>query len=139
MDLLNQTLGKYKLTKFIGEGGMASVYEGTHMFLGTKAAVKVLNPLLAKNEQIRQRFQNEAAFMATLDHPNITRVIDFENTDQGLAIVMELLEGLDLNELIKRNGPISDATLLRFLNQFLDASGYAHCALRHQTSKYLYS
>ena len=111
MELLNQTVGKYKLTKFIGEGGMASVYEGTHMFLGTKAAVKVLNPLLAKNEQFRQRFQNEAAFMATLDHPNITRVIDFENTEHGLAIIMELLEGLDLNERIKRNGPMSDAAL----------------------------
>jgi serine/threonine protein kinase len=126
MELLNQTIGKYKLTKFLGEGGMANVYEGTHIFLGTKAAVKVLNPMLAKNEQFRQRFQNEAAFMATLDHPNITKVIDFENSDQGLAIVMELLEGSDLNDLIKNKGALTFDQFKPLFVQILDAFKYAH-------------
>jgi serine/threonine protein kinase len=124
--MLNQLIGKYRITRFIGEGGMANVYEGTHVTLGTKAAVKILNPLLAKNEQFRQRFQNEAAFMASLDHPNITKVFDFEDDENHLAIVMELLEGMDLNEWVKQKGAFSFETFKPIFDQILQAFQYAH-------------
>ncbi len=126
MDFLNQTIGKYKLTRIIGEGGMASVYEGTHLFLGTKAAVKVLSPMLSKNDQFRQRFRNEAAFMASLDHPNISKVLDFEDSDEVLAIVMELLAGSDLNDLVKDKGALTFDELKPLFVQILDAFKYAH-------------
>jgi serine/threonine protein kinase len=126
MEFLNTTIGKYTLTKYIGEGGMASVYEGTHLFLGTKAAIKVLSPMLAKNDQFRQRFRNEAAFMASLDHPNITKVLDFEDSDEVLAIVMELLEGSDLNDLVKQKGALSFEMFKPLFIQILDAFKYAH-------------
>ena len=126
MELLNTKIGKYTLTKYIGEGGMASVYEGTHLFLGTKAAVKVLNPMLSKNDQFRQRFRNEAAFMASLDHPNITKVLDFEDSDEGLAIVMELLEGSDLSDLVKEKGALTFEEFKPLFIQILDAFKYAH-------------
>jgi serine/threonine protein kinase len=126
MELLNTKIGKYTLTKYIGEGGMASVYEGTHLFLGTKAAVKVLNPILSKNDQFRQRFRNEAAFMASLDHPNITKVLDFEDSDEGLAIVMELLEGSDLSDLVKEKGAMTFEQFKPLFIQILDAFKYAH-------------
>ncbi|MCF8416051.1 MAG: serine/threonine protein kinase [Crocinitomicaceae bacterium] len=126
MELINTTIGKYTLTKYIGEGGMASVYEGTHLFLGTKAAVKVLSPMLSKNDQFRQRFRNEAAFMASLDHPNITKVLDFEDSDEVLAIVMELLEGSDLNDLVKEKGAMTFEEFKPLFIQILDAFKYAH-------------
>jgi serine/threonine protein kinase len=126
MNLLNKTIGKYTLTKYIGEGGMASVYEGTHLFLGTKAAVKVLSPMLSKNDQFRQRFRNEAAFMASLDHPNITKVLDFEDSDEVLAIVMELLSGSDLNDLVKDKGALTFDEFKPLFVQILDAFKYAH-------------
>ncbi len=126
MELLNTKIGKYTLTKYIGEGGMASVYEGTHLFLGTKSAVKVLNPMLSKNDQFRQRFRNEAAFMASLDHPNITKVLDFEDSDEGLAIVMELLEGSDLSDLVKEKGALTFEEFKPLFIQILDAFKYAH-------------
>ncbi len=126
MELLNSKIGKYTLTKYIGEGGMASVYEGTHLFLGTKAAVKVLNPMLSKNDQFRQRFRNEAAFMASLDHPNITKVLDFEDSDEVLAIVMELLEGSDLSDLVKEKGALTFEEFKPLFIQILDAFKYAH-------------
>ncbi len=126
MNLLNKTIGKYTLTKYIGEGGMASVYEGTHLFLGTKAAVKVLSPILSKNDQFRQRFRNEAAFMASLDHPNITKVLDFEDSDEVLAIVMELLSGSDLNDLVKDKGALTFDEFKPLFVQILDAFKYAH-------------
>jgi eukaryotic-like serine/threonine-protein kinase len=78
MNHLHQTIGKYKLTRLIGEGGMAAVYEGVHETLQTKVAVKILNPILSTNQQIRERFVNEAKIMASFNHPNITRIIDFE-------------------------------------------------------------
>jgi len=126
MEFLNNTIGKYKLTRLIGEGGMASVYEGVHTSLGTKAAIKVLNPMLAKNALFRQRFKNEAAFMASLDHKNITKVLDFEDSDDALAIIMELLEGNDLNELVKKKGTYSFEEFKPLFEQILDAFKYAH-------------
>jgi len=126
MEHLNKIIGKYKITRFIGEGGMATVYEGTHQKLGTKVAIKILNPVLTANKQIRLRFENEAKFMATLEHPNITRVLDFEEQSDMLAIVMELLHGQDLSSLIRTNGALSIQQALPLFSQILDAFQYAH-------------
>lgn len=124
--MINTTIGKYKLIRLIGEGGMASVYEAEHELLGTKVAVKVLNPILSANAQIRERFINEAKLMASLDHPNITKVIDFDDQAQQLSIVMEYLSGEDLNDKIKRNGPLSENEITDIFKQTLSAFQYAH-------------
>jgi serine/threonine protein kinase len=126
MEYLNKVIDKYKLTRFIGEGGMASVYEGTHEKLGTKVAVKILNPILTANQQIRMRFENEAKFMASLNHPNITRVIDYDEQPDTLAIIMELLNGQDLSTLIKTKGPLTPEQAIPVFSQVLDAFQYAH-------------
>lgn len=116
----------YIITRLIGEGGMASVYEATHEKLQTKVAVKVLNPMLAANSNIRQRFENEARFMAGLTHPNITRVIDYEERPDLLAIILEFLEGKDLNVMIRQNGAMPLNEALTCFTQVLDAFDYAH-------------
>jgi serine/threonine protein kinase len=126
MDYINKSIGKYNITRKIGEGGMASVYEGIHEKLGTKVAIKILSPILARNPQLRQRFENEANFMASLNHPHITRVLDIEEQDETLAIVMELLEGEDLDDCVKRTGPISNAEVKVIFTQVLNAFDYAH-------------
>jgi serine/threonine protein kinase len=126
MNFLNKTIGKYKLIRVIGEGGMAVVYEGEHERLGTRVAVKVLDPLLAKNEQLRKRFENEASFMASMNHPNITRVVDLEESEGVLAIIMELLNGQDLGDYIKQNGPLSKSEVGLIFKQVLSAFEYAH-------------
>jgi sulfatase modifying factor 1 len=126
MEYINKTIGKYIITSKIGEGGMASVYEAVHERLGTKVAVKILSPVLARNPQLRQRFENEANFMASLNHPNITRVLDIEEQDDTLAIVMELLEGEDLDDRVKRTGPLSENEAKVIFIQVLNAFEYAH-------------
>ena len=126
MDYINQTIGKYTITRKIGEGGMASVYEGIHEKLGTKVAIKILSPILARNPQLRQRFENEANFMASLSHPHITRVLDVEEQDDTLAIIMELLEGEDLDVRVKRTGPLSTTEVKMIFTQVLNAFDYAH-------------
>ena len=90
--MINTTIGNYKIIKLIGEGGMASVYEAEHQLLGTRVAIKVLNPMMSSNAQIKERFKNEAKIMASLDHPNILKVIDFDEKPQQLSIVMEYLK-----------------------------------------------
>ena len=124
--MINTTIGKYKITKLIGEGGMASVYEAEHEMLGTKVAIKVLNPILSANAEIKTRFRNEAKLMASLDHPNITKVIDFDEQPQQLSIVMEFLKGEDLNDRIKRNGPLAENEISDIFSQTLSAFQYAH-------------
>ena len=124
--MINTTIGKYKLTRQIGEGGMASVYEAEHEMLGTKVAIKVLNPILSANAQIKERFRNEARLMASLDHPNITKVIDFDEQPQQLSIVMEYLNGEDLNQKIKRNGQLCEKEITDVFSQTLSAFQYAH-------------
>lgn len=124
--MIDTTVGKYKVTRLIGEGGMASVYEAEHEMLGTKVAIKVLNPILSANAQIKERFRNEARLMASLDHPNITKVIDFDEQPQQLSIVMEYLQGEDLNQRIKRNGPLSEKEITDVFSQTLSAFKYAH-------------
>ena len=66
MGYLNKKILNYNLTNLIGEGGMANVYEGVHERLEKKVAVKVLNPMLSANAQIRARFENEAKIMSSL-------------------------------------------------------------------------
>ena len=126
MEYINQKVGKYTITHKIGEGGMASVYEAVHEKLGTKVAIKILSPILARNPQLRQRFENEANFMASLNHPNITRVLDIEEQDDTLAIVMELLEGEDLDDRVKRTGPLLENEAKVIFIQVLNAFEYAH-------------
>jgi serine/threonine protein kinase len=124
--MINTTISKYKITRLIGQGGMATVYEAEHEMLGTKAAIKVLNPILSANDQIRERFRNEAKMMASLDHPNITKVIDFDEQPQQLSIIMEFLNGEDLNDMIKRKGALSENEILNIFTQTLSACQYAH-------------
>jgi serine/threonine protein kinase len=124
--MIGNNIGKYKIIRLIGEGGMASVYEAEHEILGTKAAVKILNPMLSGNAQIRDRFRNEAKLMASLDHPNITKVIDFVDQPNQLSIVMEFLNGEDLQKKIKRSGAILPDEVKELFNQILSAFQYAH-------------
>ena len=124
--MIGNNIGKYKIIRLIGEGGMASVYEAEHEMLGTKVAVKVLNPLLSGNAQIKERFRNEAKLMASLDHANITKVLDFDEQPQQLSIVMEYLNGEDLNEKIKRNGALPEKEVVALFQQILSAFQYAH-------------
>ena len=124
--MIGNNIGKYKIIRLIGEGGMASVYEAEHEMLGTKVAVKVLNPILSANTQIRERFKNEAKMMASFNHPNITKIIDFDDQPHQLSIVMEFLEGEDLNDKIKRYGPLSQKEVKDIFVQTLSAFQYAH-------------
>lgn len=105
---------------------MASVYEAVHEILLRRVAIKILNLNLSTRREIQERFLNEARIMAALEHPNITRVIDYVDDPQRLSIVMDLLQGENLSMRIKRLGPLSEGAFDRIFKQTLDALNYAH-------------
>lgn len=90
---------RYRIKGLIGEGGMAAVYSAIDEKLGRRVAIKILHSHLSKNEDIRNRFHQEARSISSIDHPNIIKVFDFsgEDSDQ-LWIVTEILYGVDLAE-----------------------------------------
>jgi hypothetical protein len=125
--VIGQTVGNYRITHLLGEGGMGAVYMAEHPGIGRKAAVKVLHPALSTNADIATRFFNEARAANAIHHPGIVEVFDFGTLPTGVSyIVMELLEGESLAARMRRGGPLSMASAIDFTTQAALALGAAH-------------
>ena len=125
--MIGKTILNYKIISLIGEGGMGTVYLAEHAHMARKVAIKVLLPQLMKHEQIRQRFKNEAATMAHLQHPNIVSLIDYYEDEAGMYLIMEYVEGVTLDNYIKDvSGPLPEEKAIPLMTQILDAFSYAH-------------
>lgn len=125
-------LGKYRLLKLLGKGGMSSVYLAEHTLLHRLCAIKVLPAKLVHDSAFLQRFHREARAGAALDHPNIVRAFDVDHQlDGNLEIhflVMEYVDGRNLYDLIAVQGPLSPATAARFMRQAALGLAHAHGA-----------
>lgn len=128
--LEGQTLGKYRVLEPLGRGGMARVYRGYHPQLDRFVAIKVLRPDLLDDDQFVQRFRREAQSIASLRHPNIIQVHDFDGQDDTYYMVMELLDGdtlhKRLNDYRVRNQQMPWGDIVRVMADVLDGLGYAH-------------
>jgi serine/threonine protein kinase len=99
-------LGKYQVLRLIGEGGMGAVYEGLHLAIGKKVAIKVMSPALAASPDARARFLREAQLTSRVRHPHAVDVTDVGSEAGKTFLVMELLEGEDLASFIQWRGPL---------------------------------
>ncbi len=125
--MIDKQLLSYKIISVLGEGGMGTVYLAEHNSFDRKVAIKAIHPHLAKNEEIRRRFKNEAATMARLQHPNIVSLYDYFDDDEGLYLIMELVEGIELESYIRNIGcPLDEYVSSAFMKQLLDAFSHAH-------------
>ena len=95
--MLGKTIGNYRITKFIGDGGMGQVWLAEHTLLGRKVAIKSLHLQFARNAGIRARFKQEAATLAHLQHPNIVALHDYIEEGDDAYLVMEYVEGTPLD------------------------------------------
>ena len=121
--------GKYRIVRFIGDGGMGSVYEARHEYLGTRVALKFLHPELAKRPGLVTRFLREGQVAATIRSPHIVQVLDVDRTESGSAyLVMELLEGESLQQFLERSPRVSVEVALDFTLQILAGLEVAHAA-----------
>jgi hypothetical protein len=125
---LGHVLGNYRLIRKLGEGGVGSVYEGEHLRLGRKMALKVLHPDVASAETIA-RFFNEARAVNEIKHPNILDVEDFVTADTGEHyLIMELLSGEDLRTVVSRDGLLSPTRVTKIGEQVASALAAIHRA-----------
>jgi len=102
---LGTKLGPYDIVALLGAGGMGEVYRATDSRLGRDVALKVLPEAFARDAQRMARFEREAKFLASLNHPNIASIYGLEESDGTRALVMELVEGQTLGERIKNRSP----------------------------------
>ena len=117
----------YKILKEIGAGGMGTVYLAEHTLIKRKVAIKSLKQDLIKNDQLRERFKKEATALAQLEHPNIVRLNEYIEQQDGIFLIMEYVDGLPLDEHINNvSGPINEEQLIPLFLQILDAFEYAH-------------
>jgi len=126
LSLINTTVGNYRVTKLLGEGGMGAVYLGEHPVIGRKVAIKVLHSALARDQDIVARFFNEARAIHLIAHPNIVEILDFGQTPDGQPyFIMEYLTGEALSELVAR-GPVSAPEVAVIAEQMCRALWAAH-------------
>ncbi len=119
-------LGKYKLLGHIGTGGMSSVYLAEHTRLHDRRAIKVLPKARVKDATYLARFQQEAKAIASLNHPNIVLAYDIDNEGDVHYIVMEYVDGLDLQAIVKRDGPLDPSTAADWIAQAARGLSHAH-------------
>jgi len=117
-------LGSYRLEEKLGEGGMGEVWRARHLMLARPAAIKLIRPSLAGNaraglsEEVVRRFEREAQAIAGLRSPHTVNLFDFGvSVDGSFYYVMELLDGLDAESLVKRFGPIPSERAIYLIRQ----------------------
>ncbi len=126
--LVGTTLaGKYRIDARLNEGGMGTVYRGTHVLMDKTVAIKVLRPSLAADEKIVARFSREARAASRISHPNALSVTDFGEDESGhVFLVMEFLSGKTLKQVIRDEGPLPLARVVDITRQVGDALNAAH-------------
>jgi predicted nucleic acid-binding Zn ribbon protein len=123
---LGHVIGKYRLLRMLGEGGVGTVYEAEHVRLGRKTALKILHPDVVSDE-IVVRFFNEARAVNEIKHPNIIDVEDFVTTPTGdHYMLMELLQGEDLRTAISREGYLAPERVAVIGEQIASALAAVH-------------
>ncbi len=119
--------GEYQLEDQIGQGGMGQVFRARHMLLARPAALKILEPRAGDVDSSVARFEREVKLSATLTHPNTVTIYNFGRTkDDTFYYAMEYLQGLDLQVLVERFGPLPPARAVFILRQICGALAEAH-------------
>ena len=126
--MIGQSIGNYRVTRLLGEGGMGMVYLAEHPTLGRRAAVKVLHPDLVASHEMIERLFNEARAANAIGHPGIVEVSDLGLLPSGTPyIVMEFLEGQSLGARMSGGGGrLSLRATLEIADQAASAVGAAH-------------
>ena len=119
-------LGKYKLLRLIDSGGMAHVFLAQHLHMDRIVAIKVLPPKRSASEDSLMRFQFEAQAIASLDHPNIVKAFDFDREGAIHYLVMEFVDGPNLQRLVEENGPVDPLVAAEMIRQTCLGLHHAH-------------
>ena len=119
-------LGKWKLLSHIGTGGMGSVYLAEHQVMRHRVAIKLLPNHLAAHPSYLERFHQEARASAKLNHPNMVKAHDVDHEGNVHFLVMDYVDGADLQAIVSRNGPLAYRVAAEYMRQASDGLAYAH-------------
>ena len=119
-------LGKHKLLAHLGAGGMSQVYLAEHVLMQRRVAIKVLPKNRVEDSSYLARFYREAQAAAALDHRNIVRAYDVGNEGDIHYMVMEYVEGRDLQVMVKEDGPLDYAVAVEYIRQAAEGLAHAH-------------
>jgi len=121
-----EILGQYRIERKLGEGGMGMVYLADQPAMARKAAIKILRPEIASEDQL-ERFQREAQTLSHIDHPHIIKVYNFGTLDQGERyIAMEFVQGQEMDKVIDQTGRMEWHRALDIITAAADALVEAH-------------
>ena len=123
-DRTGQQFGHYRLIRLLGHGGFADVYLGEHIYLGTQAAIKVLDTQLTSDEI--EQFRQEARTIAQLEHLHIVRVLDFGVEEQRPFLVMTYAPNGSLRQHYPRGTRLPLEKIVHYIRQIATALQYAH-------------
>ena len=123
--LVGQEIDGYRILDVLGRGGMGVVYKAHDVNLDKTVALKMIDPALARDEAFLRRFRGEARALARIDSPQIVRVHAMRQTEAGLYIVMEYVDGGTVNDLLL-DGPVPWQRTLPIIRQMLTALEHAH-------------
>jgi serine/threonine-protein kinase len=123
-------LGRYRLLSLLGAGEMSAVYMAEHVLMERRCAIKVLPANKVQDTSYLGRFHREARAVASMNHPNIVRAYDVDKqTESGTDIhflVMEYVEGRNIEQIVKEQGPLDYVSAVDFIRQAADGLGHAH-------------
>ena len=127
--LVGEKIGNYEIVSLLGKGGMGEVYAARHPVLNRTVAVKVLSRALSDDEDLVARFRQEAQSAGRIGHEAIVEITDFgELEDERSYYVMELLQGLSLQDYLEQHGTVTVAEAVAILRPILEALAAAHAA-----------
>lgn len=118
--------GNYVILDKLGKGGMGVVYKAEHKRMRRQVALKVLSPQATKSPEAVKRFHREVEAAAKLNHPNIVAAYDADESGGTHFLVMEYVEGDDLSNTVKKNGPLSIDKAVNYITQAARGLEFAH-------------
>lgn len=138
--LIGQQLGAYRIIRKLGAGGMGVVFEGVHVDIGQRVAIKLLHAHIARDGKTFRRFENEARAIGKIKHPGLVNIHGYEHNADGAAyIVMEFLQGESLYDRMEKlraeNKRMPGAQAVAIVRQVAStlteahAHGIVHCGL----------
>jgi len=122
---VGETVGPYKITEYIGQGGMATIFRAHQTSLDRDVALKVIHPVLKDDQAFLNRLKREATIIAKLNHPNIVTVYDFTEFEDVPFLVLRFIDGKTLKDVLKQQ-KLGTQQILKIIRPVADALNYAH-------------
>ncbi|MHC4406661.1 MAG: serine/threonine-protein kinase, partial [Planctomycetota bacterium] len=119
-------LGKYKLIDLLGSGGMGRVFVAEHITMNRPVALKIISKRLGQDPDSLEQFFSEARAVAALDHPNIVHAYDVDQEKDRYFLVMEFVEGQDLQQIVEAEGPLEIKRAADYVRQAANGLAHAH-------------